>query len=394
MGSCKVDALAKAQKSHFIDVMSIDSDGLMNLVYKMWEPNSYRRNDMGAVRFKTLGLAFALVGAASAADARDLTVVSFGGALQDAIRAAFIEPFTASSGTKIVEDTYDGALSKISAQVETGAAKWDVVDVESNQLIQGCQEGVFEEINWSSLGDTSKFLPAAKDTSPCGVGFLTGAMVLSYDKAKLAEGPQTWADFWDVNKFPGKRGLRFTPKGTLEIALMADGVPAAEVYKTLEDPAGVDRAFAKLEQLKPNITWWKLGAESIQQLASGEVAMTASFNGRIVAANRGEKREFDMVWNAGSIYFMDYFAILKGSENKEAAEKFIAFALGADAQREFPKHVGYGPTNLAAFEGMDAAIVAELPTQERLDASTFRNDQFWLDHNDELTQRFNVWAAQ
>jgi putative spermidine/putrescine transport system substrate-binding protein len=101
-----------------------------------------------------------------------------------------------------------------------------------------------------------------------------------------------------------------------------------------------------------------------------------------------------MVWGAGSIYFLDYFAILSGSERKDDAEKFIAFSIAADNQREFPRHIGYGPTNLAAFDGMDAAVAAELPTKERLAAATLRDDKFWLDHNDELTQRFNVWAAQ
>ena len=349
---------------------------------------------MGAVRLKIACVAMLMAGVATAASARDLTVVSFGGSLQDAIRAAFITPFVDGGGAKVIEDTYDGALSKITAQVETGATKWDVIDVESNQLLQGCQEGAFEQLDHSKLGDLSKVLPAAKDFSPCGVGFLTGAQVLVYDKAKLADGPKTWADFWDVNRFPGKRGLKFGPKNTLEAALMADGVPAADVYEVLSAEGGVDRAFKKLDEIKSDIVWWKLGAESIQQLASGETVMATAYNGRVVAANRDENRQFEMAWDAGSIYFLDYFAILSGSEKKEDAEKFIAYAIGAEGQREFPSHIGYGPTNLAAFEGMDAKVSAELPTEERLASSVFRDDKYWLDHNDELTQRFNVWAAQ
>jgi putative spermidine/putrescine transport system substrate-binding protein len=332
--------------------------------------------------------------AATAAQARDLTVVSFGGALQDAVRNAFIRPFTAKTGTPVTEDTYDGALSKISAQVEAKSLKWDVVDVESNELIQGCQEGYFERLDWSKIGNKPDLLPAAIETSPCGAGYLTGATVLAYDSARLAEGPKTWGDFWDVKKFPGRRGMRFSPKWTLEFALIADGVPPAQVYEALSAPGGVDRAFRKLDQIKPHIAWWKLGAESIQLLASGEVAMTAAYNGRVVAANRGESRKFKMVWEAGSIYFMDYFVIVKGSPNADQAHKFISFALSPENQREMPKHVGYGPTNVKAYQGMSEELSAELPTTERLKSSTFRHDQFWLDHGDELTQRFNVWAAR
>ncbi len=100
------------------------------------------------------------------------------------------------------------------------------------------------------------------------------------------------------------------------------------------------------------------------------------------------------MWNAGAISFLDYFALLKGSENKDAAQKFIAFALSATPSATFPQIRGYGPPNLPAFDGMDPNLAAELPTESRLNASTFRDDQFWLDHNDELTQRFNVWAAR
>ncbi len=102
---------------------------------------------MGAVRLKIACVAMLMAGVATAASARDLTVVSFGGSLQDAIRAAFITPFVDGGGAKVIEDTYDGALSKITAQVETGATKWDVIDVESNQLLQGCQEGAFEQLS-------------------------------------------------------------------------------------------------------------------------------------------------------------------------------------------------------------------------------------------------------
>lgn len=333
-------------------------------------------------------------GPAENAAARDLTVVSFGGSLQDAVRAAFIKPYGLSAKTTVAEDTYDGALSAISAQVQAKSIKWDVVDVESSELLQGCQEGYFEKIDAFRIKEASSLIPAAVKTSECGVGYLTGAMVLSYDGAKLSSGPSTWVDFWDVKRFPGKRGLRFGPKWTLEFALMADGVPAAKVYEVLATPAGVDRAFRKLDEIKPSIAWWKIGAESIQALASGEVAMTAAYNGRVVAANRGEKRQFQMAWNAGSIYFMDYFAVLKGSPNRDAAMQFIDFASSASAQKELPKYVGYGPTNLAAYRGMDPALAAELPTEDRLKVSTSWDDQFWLDHNDELTQRFNVWAAR
>ncbi len=338
--------------------------------------------------------ALAILAAAGSASARDLTVVSFGGSLQDAVRKAFITPFAAETKTPVKEDTYDGSLAKISSQVQAKSVLWDVVDVESDVLAQGCQEGFFEKLDVSKIGDSKDYMKAAVQEPSCGIGYLAGAMTLAYDSAKLATGPVTWADFWDVKKFPGKRAMRFDPKWTIELALLADGVATGDVYKTLEAPGGVDRAFKKLDELKPNIAWWKLGAESIQLLASGEVSMVAAYNGRVVAANRGEGRKFKMAWGAGAIYFLDYFAIVKDSPNKTEAMSFIKYAMSPGPQAAFPTFIGYAPTSLKAFETIGADVKAELPTEQNLKDAVVSNDQFWLDHGDEIKQRFNVWAAR
>ena len=341
-------------------------------------------------------LATAMVFLSGAACARDLTVVSFGGALQDALRKSFFAPYIQQTGKPIVEDTYDGSLSKISAQVKANAVMWDVVDVESNDVLQGCTEGYFEKLDWAKIGNRLDIIGQATNASPCGAAFLAGANVLAYDSAKIANGPTTWADFWDVKKFPGKRGMRFNAKNTLEVALMADGVAPGKVYDVLATPAGVDRAFKKLDELKPNIAWWKLGAESIQLLASGEVSMVSAYSGRVIAANRGENRQFKMAWDAGSIYFFDLWAIPKGAANKEQALQFIAFAVNPARQAELPKHIGYGPTSMTAYKGLDAKLAADVPDPKRVElgSAVVRNDEFWANYGDDLTKRFNVWAAQ
>jgi putative spermidine/putrescine transport system substrate-binding protein len=348
------------------------------------------------VKIVAAGLATAMVLWAASASARDLTVVSFGGALQDALRKAFFAPYIQQTGKPIVEDTYDGSLSKISAQVKANAVMWDVVDVESNDVLQGCSEGYFEKLDWAKIGNRLDLIGQATNASPCGAAFLAGANILAYDGAKLANGPTTWADFWDVKKFPGKRGLRFSPKNTLEVALMADGVPPGKVYEVLSTPAGVDRAFKKLDELKPNIAWWKLGAESIQLLASGEVSMVSAYSGRVIAANRGENRQFKMAWDAGSIYFFDLWAIPKGAANEAQALQFIAFAVAPARQAELPKYIGYGPTSMTAYKSLDATLAADVPDPKRLaqGSAVVRNDEFWANYGDDLTRRFNVWAAQ
>jgi len=324
------------------------------------------------------------------AAAADLTVVNFGGANANAQKKAFYEPFE-KQGTKIVPVEYNGEQAKIKAMVETKKVTWDVVEVESPDITRGCDEGLFETLDYAKIAPKGDFLPAA--VNACGVGIFVWSTVMAYDGDKLKSGPVTWADFWDTKKFPGKRGMRKGARYNLEFALMADGVKSADVYKVLATKEGSDRAFKKLTELKPSIQWWEAGAQPPQFLVAGDVAMTTAFNGRIDAANR-EGKNLKITWTGG-IYDLDYWTIPKGTPNKDAALKFIAFASTPDAQAEYARNIAYGPTNKNALAKLDAKTLANLPTSpaNSKDALQF-NLKFWADQGEELEKRFAVWAAQ
>ena len=125
------------------------------------------------------------------------------------------------------------------------------------------------------------------------------------------------ADFFNTKAFPGKRGMRKSPKVTMEFALIADGVPVGEVYNVLGTEEGVARAFAKLDTIKDDVVWWEAGAQPPQLLADGEVVFSTAWNGRVFNAKNAEGQSFEMVWD-GQIYDLDLWVIPKGSKNKEA----------------------------------------------------------------------------
>ena len=189
----------------------------------------------------TLGVAFA----AQSMAATDLTVVSFGGANKNAQVKAFYEPYEKSTGNKIVAGEYNGEMAKVKAMVDTNSVSWDLVEVESPELARGCDEGLFEEIDPAILGKAEDYVPGA--VSNCGVGFAVWATVLAYNADKLKSAPTSWADFWDTQKFPGKRGLRKGAKYTLEFALMADGVAPKDVYNPV---VGSRRPAAAVPRLR------------------------------------------------------------------------------------------------------------------------------------------------
>src|SRR5690606_10727063 len=301
---------------------------------------------IGAV---TAAGAFAL--AAGTAAAQELTVTSFGGAYQDAQREVYFEPFKEATGINLVEDVWNGGVGAIRAKVEGGGQEWDVVQVEAEELVIGCEEGLYELIDWDALGGEDQFIDAA--VHECGVGTIVWSTALAYDGDQITEDPpQSWADFWDTEKYPGKRGLRRHPKYTLEAALMADGVPTDQVYEILRTEEGVERAFAKLDEIKDDIIWWEAGAQAPQLLATGEVVMTNAWNGRISSANEEEGRNFKIVWPQ-SIYAVDSWVILANSPHKEAAVEFIKFASQPERQSELPKTIAYGVTHKDAAAQID-----------------------------------------
>ncbi|WP_207461735.1 ABC transporter substrate-binding protein [Azospirillum sp. SYSU D00513] len=347
-----------------------------------------------AKRLALIGCLSCLLGAFGAQDgqARDLTVVSWGGNYQDAQRKIYFEPFSKLSGKPVLDESWDGGIGVIAAKVKAGVPNWDVVQVEAEELALGCADGFYEKLDWSKLGGKESFLPAA--VSDCGVGAIVWSTALSYDAGKLTTAPTSWADFWNVEKFPGKRGLRRGPKYALEFALMADGVPADKVYETLGTPAGVDRAFKKLDALKPHIVWWESGAQPLQLLASGEVVMTSAYNGRISGINKSEGKNFKVVW-PGSVYAVDSWVVLKDSPNRQAGMDFIAFASKAENQAKLPDYIAYGLPNKQAASAVPAALQGDLPTTPKnLEGTLALDADFWVDNIEELNARFNAWLAR
>jgi putative spermidine/putrescine transport system substrate-binding protein len=345
------------------------------------------RFGFGATGVATVALLGLSAGPAFAAD---LTVTSFGGAYQDAQREVYFEPFKQESGLDLVEDVWNGGVGALRAKVEGGGQEWDVVQVEAEELVIGCEEGLYEIIDWDTVGGKDQFIDAA--VHDCGVGTIVWSTVLAYDGDKITDDPpQSWADFWDVEKYPGKRGLRRHPKYTLESALLADGVPPDQVYETLRTEEGVDRAFAKLDEIKDHVIWWEAGAQAPQLLASGEVVMTNAWNGRISAANE-EGRNFKIVW-PGSIYAVDSWVILRGTPHKAAAVQFIAFASQPERQKDLPNAIAYGVTHKGAAEQIDKEVLVDLPTgPDNLAAAIELDTEFWVENVERLTERFTAWA--
>lgn len=333
----------------------------------------------------------ALFAAFAAGAQSTLTVVNFGGANGNAQKKAFYEPFEKSANARIVPVEYNGEQAKVKAMVEARKVTWDVVETESPDVDRGCDEGLFEPLDWARIGNKADFLPAA--VHECGVGIFVWSTVIAYNGDRVKEPPKHWADFWDVRKWPGKRALRKGARYNLEFALMADGVKPGDVYKVLATPEGAERAFRKLAELKPHIQWWEAGAQPPQFLVAGDVVMASAYNGRIDAAQR-EGRNLRIAWG-GNVYDVEFWTVPKGTPNRDMAMRFVAFASDPARQAEYAKAISYGPTNTKALAKLDPKVLANLPSSPANAKEGLRFDiRFWADQGEALEKRFASWAAQ
>ncbi len=238
-----------------------------------------------------LGVSFALFGltSVSARAADQITFVSQGGAYQKAQTVAILDPAAKKLGITINQDSAPDSWPIMKTQVATGKPTWDVVDVPTGYCLRGGDQGLVEKLDFSKIPNAAAMPEAYRSAYSVAYEFYSSVLAYSQNKYPVNAAPNSWADFWDVRKFPGRRALRNHPIATLEAALMADGVAPDKLY-----PLDVDRAFKKLEEIKPNITvWWTSGAQSAQLLNDGEVDMVMAWNGRVSAlANEGAKVAF------------------------------------------------------------------------------------------------------
>lgn len=355
---------------------------------------------LGVIAVATFGFTFTV-----SAIADQIIVVSFGGAYADAQIEAYHKSWMAQTGHTVGAEVYNGGLAEIRSQVESGNVTWDVVDVITSDAIRGCDEGLLKRIDPNDL-------PAGADGTPphedfidgtlydCAVGISVWSAVYAYDTTKFSEGPRTAADFFDLERFPGSRGLRKRAEFNLEFALMADGVPPSDVYEVLSTSEGVDRAFAKLDAIKSNTVWWESGAQAPQLLADGEVSMTTAWNGRIFNAIVKEKQPFQIVWD-GQIWDLDLWVIPKGTPQKKLAMEFVKHATSTEALARQASFISYGPVRKSSaplvgnYHGTDIDMAPHMPTHPDNMKNALRlGADFWASYKDELELRFASWLSK
>jgi putative spermidine/putrescine transport system substrate-binding protein len=241
--------------------------------------------------------------------------------------------------------------------------------------------------------------------SECVVPQIFWAYTAFYDKAAFpGKKPKNIKDFFNVKKFPGKRGIHTWANALIEMALVADGVKASKVYDVMSTPEGIDRAFAKLDTIKDHVVFWSAGSKPLELVSSGEVVMALAYNGRIGAAILSEGKNFEYIWDA-TVLEQEYLVAIKGGNEAEALA-FMAHASSAASNAEQAKYIPYGPMRKSSIDIIKKGepwfitdsgnidIMPHMPTHPKvLKRAIIADPVWWADNGAEVSERFGAWKG-
>jgi len=338
---------------------------------------------IGVMALATAGLAACSSAGADGGGGGAMVFTGAGGSYQEAQAIAFITPFEQKTGIQVEQDQ-PYSLAKVKTMVESGVTTWDVMEVDP-YLAMGENCGKYFEVLDLSKIDTTGVEP--RMITKCSMPDMQSAYLLVYNKDKYPTPPTSWADFFDLQKFPGKRGIMDYPdQGALEIALVADGVAPADLY-----PLDIDRALAKLETIRSSTTFLTTGAEQQEALERGSIDMMLSWPGRAYGAAKNGAN-LGTVWNDAMLYW-DGMAIPKGSKHLDKAHQFISFSISAAPQAVLTENTAYAPINSGADPKVDDLKAQFLPLPGNAEKGFLRDMGYWAEHMEEATNKWTAWTT-
>jgi len=321
---------------------------------------------------------------------RSITISTWGGLMTKAQEEAFFKPFTAKTGIEIkVTESSSEQTAKIKAQVMQNTPDVDLAcGVGGVESLLISRDGYLLPIDYSKIPNSKDILPEAKGE------FIIGAYVLStnvvYNKQFFPNGgPKNLRDFFDVQKFPGPRGLKgYSAYGTLEAALIADGVPGNALY-----PLDIDRAYRKLNQLKPSISvFYNTGAQQVQSLIDREVYAGYYYAGRALAA-RDAGQPVEVEFQDGYLN-IDYWMIPKNTRDKDAVFMFLNFILDPEREAASTKILRYAPINPKTIPLLPPELQRVMATYpDNLKKQRWLNDAYWADRYKTLNEQYVRWVS-
>jgi putative spermidine/putrescine transport system substrate-binding protein len=308
----------------------------------------------------------------------------YGSTSRNARKEAFFSPFQKETGVQVI--SADADASKLQLFAENGRADWDLIDLDGWDIVRFSREGLIQKLPKTiTPSDT-----VPKKWQEWATGGYSFSILIGYNTEELKTPPESWADFWDVKKFPGKRGLPSFAYAAVEAALLADGVPHDQMY-----PLDFDRAFAKLDELREHVLFWDSFGQGMQFLAQGSVSMLLNTNGRITIL-KDQSFPVDLVWNEALLMpWTSGGGVPTDAPHADAAFALLDLMAQPEPQAQYSRLTFYGPNQTAALDLLDETTREKMPNTPEHEAVAFNVDyEATADQLDEYNERYTKWLAQ
>jgi len=316
------------------------------------------------------------------AQSKQVTFVTWGGNYRDAIVDGALKPFTRETGIKVnVIDTPD--MAKIKAQVTTGNVEWDIFDAPGAMAATGSKQGYWEDLPGDIFDHDDLTVAPTHDLAP----FYSWAGGFVWNPQRYPQkdaNPLLFADFFNREKYPGRRAFRDRPLETFEMALVADGVAPSDLY-----PLDVDRAFAVMDKIKPDVvSWVNATPQTVTLLQTNEVDFSYTYTTRARGAIRnGNPFKFSM---DQLVCGLTYLTVLKNSPRKEQAFRLIAYMLKPEIQAAVMVNTVDAPLSRKGMSLLPEEVKSWMPDVGD-PKHVIINDMWWSENYDEVTRRFKEW---
>jgi len=283
------------------------------------------------------------------AEGKQVVHVNWGGDAVTCYQDIYVPAFeNAHEGHTVAIDGSGPLEGKIKAMVESGNVTWDVCDVDAFNILRLGKQGMLEKYDYSIVDKDKILAPFTWEHGCLGYWY---SNILAWDSEKIGKDvTPTWADFFDVEKYPGKRTLYKWGVGSPEAALLADGVKPDELY-----PLDLDRAWKKIESIKDHLVFWGSGAESQQMFLQGEVVMGNIWHTRASVLERDTEGRVKWTWQDGQAAPAGWLTPKGNPAGNKAAMQWVAAMQEPALQVAIMNCFGQGPANPAAADLMTPA---------------------------------------
>jgi len=277
------------------------------------------------------------------------------------------ELFEKEYGIKVIYDEYDNNESMY-ATLKNGAAKYDVIFPSDYMVSRLIDEEMIEPLNFDNIPNFKNIMTRFKgfeydSENLYSVPYTWGVIGLLYNTKYVTETPESWSVLWD-KQYKGKVLMYNNSRDALGLTLIKNGESVNTTDKNI-----LDHAAQEVKELKKNLQAF-VSDEIFNRMESGSAYITPAYGGDALAMMEENEDLSYVIPKEGTNLYVDAMCVVKGSKNKEAAEKYINFMCREDIAKLNREETCYSTPHQLVYDDLDMETKNELlayPTDEILD---------------------------